>query len=142
MRTWTILLTAAIGGCMHPPRTAPPGPRQGVEVEAEFDVAWGAVIDYFAEYNVPIATIDKSSGFIAAAPVGLGHITKPGAWADCGAWGSMRKKPSSVIYNVTVRERSGGSTIRVTATWEDSCVTFGTWESLVESALKERAEAG
>ena len=140
------LLTAMIG-CVHGPTTQLT-PRAATDVNASFDRTWNAVIDVFAERNIPIATIDKSSGLIATTALGIEESKDTTQeWADCGNLPATR-----ATYNVLVRGAGDRSTVKVTVKWvawrslgmfgEDSreCVTKHVWEAATESEVKMRAE--
>lgn len=141
-----------------------PTPERAVTVvEAPFERAWDAVIDRFAFNNIPIATIDRSSGLIVAKTnSGLGPVG--GRGADCGAFkdkkGNVTEgRPSGAAYNVLVRASGGSrSTVRVTISWDGGlaippeeareletrffpCLTTGVFEAELERSIKERAEA-
>lgn len=118
--------------------------RQPLAVSAPFDSTWSAVIDHFAFSNMPIATIDKSSGFISTSKMSV-EPQKGIDWASCGVNRELRIEygPHAVTYNVVVRGSGPSSTVVVSAFWERAdrtCVTRGTWESTLESAIKKRAE--
>ena len=142
----SILLTAVIG-CVHGPTTQLTT-RAATDVNASFDRTWNAVIDVFAERNIPIATIDKSSGFVATTALGVADPKETTQqWADCGNLPATR-----ATYNVLVRGTGDHSTVKVTVKWvawrslgmfgDDSreCVTRHVWEAAVESEVKKRAE--
>jgi hypothetical protein len=116
---------------------------------------WNAVIDEFAQDNVPIRTIDRSSGFIAtdALAVAGADVT----WADCGTIKEQGGKrgtdrsvplaPTTAIYNAHVQGDTATSTVRVTITWASvssmapvRCVSLGAWESGFEQNVRAKAE--
>src|SRR6266705_3775805 len=115
-KTALIALTLAIVGCsVQAP--APPVPRAGVtQVAASFSKTWDAVIDDFASQNVPIKTIDRTSGLIVAERLSVARDA--GDVADCGTDMMIgRLYPTSATYNVLVRGDSTKSTVRVTVRW-------------------------
>jgi hypothetical protein len=126
--------------------------RPPVAVRAPIDRAWNAAVDAFANHNIPIRTIERSSGLIATDAL---TVSDPAAfeWADCGAAGSKRWAPTSAIYNVRVRGDSSNSTVIVTVRWSligtnplthdaynIECQTTGRWENGVELSIKQIAE--
>jgi hypothetical protein len=66
-------------------------------------------------------------------------------FSDCGRnWQGFPWLADWVVYNVLVRGDETRSTVKVTASWESttgpfSCSTRGTWESLSETAIADRA---
>jgi hypothetical protein len=145
-----------MAGCYKniPPVLAPE--RQILEVAASFDATWNAVIDLFAEQHIGIQLLDKPSGLIVAVPF---EVPPDSAvrWASCG--GFKRGIEPEVIflathaeYNIRVRARAPGSTIRVRAKWitrnsEDSgrpkeavCETTNGWEAEFEGRVRAAAE--
>jgi hypothetical protein len=132
-------------GCVGTAPVISETPRPPLEVQAPFAKTWDAVIERFADRLIPITTIDRSSGFIAA-----GTLRTPSyadAWADCGRDPQrVPYVPASVTYNVLVRGDSMTSTVRVTALWlppstaQFRCVSTGVWEGQFERDVAARAE--
>jgi hypothetical protein len=115
-------------------------------VAASFAKTWGAVIDVFADRNIPIRTLDRSSGFAATEELGADGTTQ---WADCGSDAIHgHVGPRHASWNVRVKGDSAASTVLVTVRWwiirgrttRVDCVTTGAWENDAELAIKERAE--
>jgi hypothetical protein len=150
------LLFASIAGCIS---TVPPAPqlapRTATTVAAPFGKTWTAVVDVFADKNVGIRTIDRSSGLIVADPVTVSEEGRnsPHSLADCGSttFASVQtyNQPTSAIYNVRVRGDSTSSTVLVTLRYVGhkgtstdviDCASKGTWESAFETAAKVKAE--
>jgi hypothetical protein len=104
------------------------------------------VIDAFAASNIPIRTIERSSGFIATERLSVADPDT--TWADCGRDPMGRLFPDWATYNVVVRGDSIRSTVLVTVKWQitpthglgPDCVTRANWESGMERAIKKRAE--
>jgi len=113
------------------------------------------VIDAFASRNIPIRTLDKSSGLIVAemARVPMTDRDKPSPYADCGhaGGGAIRANyahPDRAIYNILVRGDSTSSSVRVTTSYFTGegrntidCASTGAFEGDVEATIKQRAEA-
>src|SRR5687768_9485299 len=74
--------------CVQPgPLLAPPpaAPREAKPVGASFNRTWDAVIERFAEDNIPIRTAERTSGFLATAPMAVpASMNADADWADCG----------------------------------------------------------
>ena len=139
-----LILALAASACAKPPAPAPV--RAPTMVSAGFDATWNAVIDIFAEKNIPIRTIDKDSGIIATDRLAVPEQFSL-EYADCGTDGFMIPQlPTSVIYNILVRENGDATTVRVTASWSSDksyrCNTRGIWEGDLEANVKDRAERG
>lgn len=151
-----LCLVAALlgGGCnaYTPPQPVPP--REPTAVSASFGRTWDATIGYFADNNIAIKTIDRSSGLIAAEPAGVPRRDRV-RLAECGREGDIRLEPSRVTYNVLVRGDSASSTVQVRATWSSSgtaafsysagvtypCESSGIFEAEMESVVARRAGA-
>lgn len=144
-RIVAVTITLTIAACA----TLPPAPatRPDTEVNASFGKTWDAVIDYFARGSIPIKTIDRASGIVAAEAQRL-----PGdnsAYAVCvqGVMGHANVEGAS--FNALIHGDSTHSTVRVTANWIPSaisqlnihCQTTDVWEKQFESAIKAKAEA-
>jgi hypothetical protein len=133
--------------CASAPRPEPVT-RVPTTVNASFNKTWDAVIDLFADRNIPIRTMDRASGFISAEPALAG--SDEDAWAKCGGFG-MYGGPSSAVYNLLVRGDSTKSTVRMTVKWIHAsrapidktreCSTTGVLEGLIESQVRTRAES-
>jgi len=107
-------------------------PVTEVELSASFDETWQAVIDVFAQSQIPIRTIDKSSGLIVAdklrfnlknfessytGPMGS-LVTSDYRFADCGNTSAIKYSPTFALFNAQVRSRGEGSTLRVNLIYE------------------------
>lgn len=130
--------------------------RDATPVSASFERTWRATIDVFAERNIPIATIDKTSGLIATTALSIDAPKDTVlTWADCGATtgiGGVEFTATRATYNVLVRGDAPRSTVKVTVRWafwqsfgafgENSrdCVTKHVWERAAEADIKARAE--
>ncbi len=150
-----LVLTVGVVGCGSVQAPAPPVPRTDVTaVSASFTRTWDAVIDDFASQNVPIKTIDRTSGIVVAERLGV--TPEVGRqWADCGSDMFIGKlAPTSATYNVLVRGDSTKATVRVTVRWTrvgmarglstqtvtEECGTTAVWESGFEARIKTAAE--
>lgn len=138
--------------CMRTIPPAPPVPRDAMNVAAPFDRTWSAVIDVFAAKNIPIRTLDRSSGFIATDRLSVGSGTlgrEPHPYADCGSAQLLGYyPPTDATYNIRVKGAASSSTVQVNVLWVSTippsspqCSTKGVWETELESAIKARAEA-
>lgn len=147
LMAFAILLNSL--ACVSPPQTAPLV-RTGTTVPAPFNKTWDAVIDIFADRNIPIRTIDRTSGLIATDVLGTSSADK--TWADCGSAMAGAVLPDHATYNVLVRGDSNQSTVKVTVRWVGTaasmgptytpveCVSRGVWETDFEQAVMKKAE--
>jgi hypothetical protein len=120
--------------------------KQPTPVGASFAATWEATVDLFAEQNIQIKTIDRSSGILVAERASIGATTQK--LADCGTDMGIDLRPTSVTYNVLVRGDSSAATVRVgmgrglrTDTVSEECGSTGLWETDFERDVKTRAEA-
>jgi hypothetical protein len=140
----SVLLLLPACHSYRPPE--PPSPRDPIEVHASIGRTWDAVIDLFAARNIPIRTIERSSGIIATEPLIVGAEGR--SWADCGTDQSGRLRPNTAIYNVLVRGDGGSATVKATVRWTRvlapgqgiQCSTTYVWERALEEDVKARAE--
>lgn len=160
IRRFALSLTVTVASACTPVAPVPPAPRSAMPVRASFDRTWSSVIDVFASKNIPIRTLDRSSGFIAtdqlSVPILIGG--KPHPWADCGkASIGGYFPPTNATYNIRVKGDASSSNVLVTVLWRYSpatsnspfgglggsgldCTTKGVWEPQTESEIKVLAE--
>ncbi|HET9041010.1 MAG TPA: hypothetical protein VFN40_12610 [Gemmatimonadales bacterium] len=108
---------------------------------------WDAVVDLFAARNIPIRTIERASGLVAAEELSLGG--EGSEWADCGRLNGSPLYPNRAIYNVLVRGDSAGSSVKATVRWvylnsdrrAVECSTTHAWEEAFEAEVRSRAES-
>lgn len=67
--------------------------------DREYDHVWTAVVQFFAENNVPIKTLEKVSGLIAAESQSF-----PKDWSDCGSPGLLSQQGPYGTFNVFVKQ--------------------------------------
>lgn len=141
-RCCSLSLLAACGTL--PP---PAAPRPDTGINAPFSKTWDAVVDYFARSSIPIKTIDRSSGIIAAEATNLAGDNS--TYATCSN-GYLRFPPRGASFNALIRGDSAHSTVRVTSNWMTpapagtkaiACVSSDLWEKQFESAIKAKAES-
>jgi hypothetical protein len=150
-----LVIIAGAMACMPPQPPPPPTVVPPVEVAASFGTTWDAVIDHFAENNISIRTMDRSSGFIAAEPTRVGYQSPGSAQlAHCGTntLGEVIP-PTDATYNIVVRGDSTRSTVRATVRFTYftapsrytaggtmECSSTGYWERIVVERIAARAE--
>jgi hypothetical protein len=115
------------------------------------------VIDVFAERNIGIKTLDRSSGLVVAEN-GSVRLVDGKAWADCGSYpGAQRGSPaeaaviaSVATYNILVRGDSTRAVVKATVQFSSpalkviqpsgECVSRGVWEKGVEEEISTRVQ--
>jgi hypothetical protein len=141
-----LIAVAACGTGYLPPE--PVAPRPLTTVNASFGRTWNATIDAFADDNIPIANMDRASGFISAQVLTLSS-QQAFRFANCGTVlsGGQRLALAAdrVTYNVVVRGDSATTTVKITSLFIDDsanapCVSRGEFEGASEAEIKRRAE--
>jgi len=96
--------TLMLSGCATTPQTF--AFDKSRDVAAGFDKTWEGVISYFAENNIPIATVEKDSGLIVASDerVSVDTLKK---LADCSV---RHPATAQMSVNVFVRPTSASET--------------------------------
>jgi len=167
-----IVLAVVLGllGCVTyvPPQVKTAEPLPAAPVRASFERTWSTVIDYFADNAIPVKTIDRASGYIAAERIGDWNNA---TWADCGKLsgpllsekgGGGPVAPQQAVFNVRVRGDSVASTVQIVVRWtavaaeqvvssgvgskppnsheQTVCVTTNIWETAAIREITRRAE--
>jgi len=129
-----------------------PAPRQvqtTFPIEKPFDNVWTAVIETFAEMNLPIMNMEKDSGLITTDWIGFSG-PKGKEYCDCGKLGINIEIKRVGKFNVFVKKLNGSSEIRVTCsyqqTYEDvsgdqytrNCVSTGKLEAEMFNLIKKK----
>ncbi len=141
------LLLFLVAACTTPP-IAPP--LQPAGIEASFGKTWNAVVDVLAERNIPVKTMDKSSGFVSAELTSV-SATDFDKLANCGSTLSQMMTGNLAAdgiarYNILVRGDSTKSTVKVTARFvkggdtAKDCPSNNVFEAQFQSEVKTRAE--
>lgn len=92
-----------------------------IETNSSFDDVWNRVIDFFAESNIPVATLEKASGIIVASNVNIPETlvsveSEQGTIRDNNAWFVFPYEKHLIggraecSFNVRVREQGNGKT--------------------------------
>ena len=145
-RSWLGPAVWVCAACVTYTPPPPPPPREATQVIASFGQTWDAVIDEFADRNIPIRTIERASGLVATEQLTVSPDVSGDA--DCGHFGSYPPRPPThAIYNVLVRGDSVRSTVKVTMRWmyiaektSIECSTRHRWEQAFEDTARLRAE--
>ncbi|MCC5980108.1 MAG: hypothetical protein JJU26_00140 [Oceanicaulis sp.] len=98
-------------------------------VDAGFSETWDALIEYFSSRNIPIRTIDRSSGVLYAERMGdPGEPAEFLEYADCGTHGLASVASSNMSLNVYVRSESDDRTrVTVTADFSQAVIAVGAY---------------
>jgi hypothetical protein len=150
MRKLTVGLLFGVIGCMMPVPPGPPTPHAAMDIAAPVAKTWDAVIDVFASKNIPIKTMDRSSGFIATEEMSVPFTPRTESpYADCGKKMGIAQPPTHANYNIRVKGDSTRSSVQVSVFWKDvnpaagaatQCSSKGIWETEAEQEIKARAE--
>jgi hypothetical protein len=136
---FAFLLPLLLVACQSTPRSQRPNgvPAQlTLEVHAGFDAVWVAVIETFATSTIAIETIEKASGFVAAAqPIDFAGVpdlvtlvdlgTLNGVWAASRVQAQPGQSSVRVRYNVFVHQGDTRQLLRVNSTWTGSIAVQG-----------------
>lgn len=126
-----VLTMLILTACQTRPTYRAPNGRAAqlsLEAQASFDQAWQAIIETFAATTTAIETIEKASGFVAAArPVDFAGVGDVAQLADLGvidrAWATsyVNERPerasARVRYNVFVATNGATQVIKVNTSW-------------------------
>ncbi len=153
MKRLAVIAVLVVAACTPPaPAPAPalaPAPLAPTTVTASFGKTWNAVVDLLSERNIPVKTMDRSSGFVAAevSSVSNDELRKlsRGCTGFLAAMANGGDPPTGIArYNILVRGDSTSSTVKVTARFtgpQGDCATQNTFEAPFQREVKARAEA-
>lgn len=101
---------ALIAGCASTPQSY--SFDNSAVSQKSFNQTWGDVIEFFAENNIPIKTLEKDSGLVVAETESLSdqEIT---LMADCPSSALASSDANIANYNVFVRETDAGVRVQV-----------------------------
>lgn len=151
-------LLSVLGCVKYLPPTIAPAPNT-FQIAGPVAQTWDAVVEFFAVQLIPVRTIERASGYVAAERLGIASSRDESfarSLADCGVLlgeGGRRIEyyPSSALFNVLVRGDSLTSSVRVTidfVSWENPqtemrrrpCVSKGRYESMIAEYVRERVQ--
>jgi hypothetical protein len=120
-----------------------------LRIWSNYDAVWGAVVAFFAENNIPVKTMEKSSGFIMAE-----SQIFPKEWIDCGqaGFGETRSSPIGT-FNVFVQEINGEIKVKINTSFHSQrydtlndrsmgtmeCYSTGQFEEMLLSFIKNNS---
>jgi len=147
------IVTLLLTGCLSAYEYRPPtivAPVREVTIAVPFENTWQALIDVFAQNQIPIRTIDRSSGLLVADPLRFNLrnfsssytgkmgslVTSDYLYADCGNASTVKYNPTFARFNAQVRQRGDSSVLRVNVSYE---WTPGTdFERSIESQVERK----
>jgi len=131
--------------------TAPP-PRQIISsfpIEKPYDTVWQAVIETFAELQLPIMNMEKDSGLIVTDWIDFTGQNNNG-YCDCGGLGINIEVNRTGKFNVFVKKTGDNSCdIKVNTMYQQmlkfgdtiskrNCVSTGNLEAEIYNKVKEK----
>jgi hypothetical protein len=145
MRGSALLLCVTMTvGCATAPLARQPLPRVGTPVAASFSQTWDSAVQVLVEEKARFQTIERPNGLIVLEP---DLITADADMvADCGG----ASKATQGAGRIVVRGNSTKSSVTVTFRFlridgkrvVGECATRGAAESVLESLIRVKAEAG
>ena len=109
--TLIFLFSLVLVGCATAPAQYQFDNTQSFEVG--MDDIWPEVVNFFAENNLPISTVDRDSGLIVAEDLRF-SVAEFAQYADCGQSPLATESNARGNVNLFVRERStDGTTLTV-----------------------------
>jgi len=117
---WVGVICLVLTGC-----ASAPIPRQiqnSFPIDRPFDKIWEAVIETFAELNLPIINMEKASGLITTDWIKQDDLEA----SDCGRIGMLSLEMSRRMkFNVFVKKIADASEIKVNTMFEILVKTVG-----------------
>lgn len=143
---YELALVGLLVGCKPSAPLFAPTPSA---IDAGFNQSWNAVIDVLAEDNVPVKTLDRSSGFVVAEVSAMSLSDLSNLTTNCGGFVDIMLqsdvKYGIANYNILIRGDSNTSMVKVTARFTHASITCQSknlFENNFQTAVKTRAEAG
>jgi len=113
-----------------------------------FDQAWSATVQLFAENGWPIATLERDSGIIVSDWVDIGT---GGEYSDCGSAPLAIVVGREAKFNVFIRDAASGPSMTVNASFRElrsfneqtaysDCTSLGVLEAKLHSDILDRAK--
>lgn len=135
-----LALIFALTACVSQPRYVAPngvGAQLSLKATADFDTVWQSIVETFAQSTTAIETIEKASGFVAAArPIDFAQVADLDALVDFGVlngvWASSHVKANAdrcsarVRYNIFVVQGGTEQDVRVNTAWTGHADISGT----------------
>lgn len=121
-------------------------------IDADFDAAWTAVVEYFAIGSLPVNTIEKDSGLIVTSwmDASINGMKEDKTFCDCGGAGLAIPQWTRGRFNIFVKKLpAGGIDLRVTCTYQQrrsfmdsyntvNCESTGHLESAIHDYVRAK----
>jgi len=113
-----------------------------------FDQAWSATVQLFAENGWPIATLERDSGIIVSDWVDIGT---EGDYTDCGSAPLAIVLGREAKFNVFIRDAGSGPSLTVNASFHElrsfnertiysECTSLEVLEAKLHGEILDRAK--
>ena len=111
-----LFVAVFVSGCASTPPATYEVNNQQV-VQQSYDVAWSAVIEFFADNMIPIDVLEKESGVIVSRAITIRNPVLS-AWVDCGSMGGRSLSHIDTIiarvdFNIRIASQENGTLFRV-----------------------------
>ena len=130
-----LILNLPLLSCLAAYEYQPPtaiAPLREVTVAVPYEQTWQAVIEVFAQNQIPIKTIDRASGLLVAEPLRFNLrnfsssytgkmgslVTSDYEYADCGHSAAIKYNPTFARFNAQIRQKGDSSVLRVNVLYE------------------------
>ena len=123
-------------GCATPPKLHTF--EDSAVFSAPYDDVWSAVIETFADLNLPIDNMEKASGLITTDWISFTGTGKD--YCDCGGAGISTVLSTEGRFNVFVRDEESSVRVKVNTTYRETRV-FGDARSTVDCTSTGGLEA-
>jgi len=104
---FSVAVCLAFAACMTAP--APRTVVNAFPIDQPFDPVWQAVIETFADMNLPILNMEKASGLITTDWIRFPYEGREDGYCDCGGLGANAEVDRSGCFNVFVKRSSDSS---------------------------------
>ena len=146
MRSAALLLFILLAGCATAPKPHVFDPV--ARFTTDFDHAWSATIETFAEMNLPIQNMEKASGLVTTDWISFAGDANSG-YADCGGTGLAIERDRQGKFNVYVKTVEGSVDVRVTTTYRQmrslgsssgwvNCQSTGQLEERIHGMIQQK----
>jgi hypothetical protein len=112
------LLALGLAACAIPRKPHAAAVRTGTPVNGSVTRAWDAVVALYGDKNLPIRTLDRTSGIIIGDAATVTDKYANAEWYDCGNGIQGTNPARRAFINATVTGDSVHAMVHVTARWE------------------------
>lgn len=139
-----VMLAGCMVGCFTMPKYIPPSHptvANTFTLDASFETVWTAVIETFADLNIPIDNLEKASGLITTDWLSMKE------YGDCGAFqgGLAGPDPKRVPaeegkFNVFVKSEGEKVTMKINSIFRRQTASSTRFECASTGLLEQRME--